>query len=38
MKGFVVEKDTPGFVATKIENKASLRTVQNADIVLTGAG
>ena len=35
VKGFVVEKDTPGFVATKIENKASLRTVQNADIVLT---
>ncbi len=35
VKGFVIEKDTPGFVATKIENKASLRTVQNADIVLT---
>ena len=33
VKGFVVEKDTPGFVATKIENKASLRTVQNADII-----
>ena len=35
VKGFIVEKGTPGFVATKIENKASLRTVQNADIVLT---
>jgi glutaryl-CoA dehydrogenase len=33
--GFVVEKDTPGFVATKIENKIALRTVQNADITLT---
>jgi glutaryl-CoA dehydrogenase len=35
VKCFVVDKGTPGFVATKIENKASLRTVQNADIVLT---
>jgi glutaryl-CoA dehydrogenase len=35
VKCFVVEKDTPGFVATKIENKVSLRTVQNADIELT---
>lgn len=34
VKGFVVEKDTPGFVATKIERKLSLRTVQNADIAL----
>ncbi len=34
VKGFVVEKGSPGFTATKIENKASLRTVQNADIVL----
>lgn len=33
--GFVVDKDTPGFVATKIENKIALRIVQNADIVLT---
>jgi glutaryl-CoA dehydrogenase len=33
--GFVVEKDTPGFEATKIENKIALRTVQNADITLT---
>src|SRR6195952_663062 len=36
VKGFVVEKDTPGFTATKIERKLALRTVQNADIVLTG--
>jgi glutaryl-CoA dehydrogenase len=33
--GFVVEKDTPGFVATRIEHKIALRTVQNADIELT---
>jgi glutaryl-CoA dehydrogenase len=32
--GFVVEKGTPGFIATKIENKIGLRMVQNADIVL----
>src|ERR1700709_2756446 len=32
--GFVVEKGTPGFTATKIENKFALRIVQNADIVL----
>ncbi|WP_028932600.1 acyl-CoA dehydrogenase family protein [Pseudonocardia spinosispora] len=35
VKGFVVEKDTPGFVPTKIEGKIALRSVQNADIVLT---
>ncbi|MFI5938331.1 acyl-CoA dehydrogenase family protein [Actinoplanes sp. NPDC051494] len=35
VKGFVVEKDTPGFTATKIENKIALRIVQNADITLT---
>jgi glutaryl-CoA dehydrogenase len=35
VKGFVVEKDTPGFVARKIERKLALRTVQNADIELT---
>jgi glutaryl-CoA dehydrogenase len=35
VKGFVVEKGTPGFVATKIEGKIALRTVQNADIALT---
>ena len=34
--GFVVEKDTPGFRATKIENKMALRIVQNADILLDG--
>ncbi|MHA6782860.1 acyl-CoA dehydrogenase family protein [Pseudonocardia saturnea] len=36
VKGFVVEKDNPGMTTSKIENKVSLRTVQNADIVLTG--
>ncbi|WP_261808978.1 acyl-CoA dehydrogenase family protein [Nonomuraea sp. C10] len=36
VKGFVVEKGTPGFEATRIENKIALRTVQNADITLTG--
>ena len=35
VKGFVVEKGTDGFVATKIERKLALRTVQNADITLT---
>ncbi|HRD86516.1 MAG TPA: AIR synthase-related protein, partial [Rubrivivax sp.] len=30
----VVEKDTPGFTATKILHKAALRGVPNADIVL----
>jgi glutaryl-CoA dehydrogenase len=35
VKGFVVEKDVPGLTATKIENKMALRTVQNADILLT---
>jgi glutaryl-CoA dehydrogenase len=34
VKGFVVEKGTPGFQATKIENKIALRSVQNADIAL----
>ena len=32
--GFVVEKGTPGFTATKIDGKIALRIVQNADIVL----
>ncbi|MBU2668485.1 acyl-CoA dehydrogenase family protein [Actinoplanes bogorensis] len=36
VKGFVVRGDAPGFAATKIENKIALRTVQNADITLTG--
>jgi glutaryl-CoA dehydrogenase len=34
VKGFLVDTGTPGFRATKIENKISLRTVQNADITL----
>lgn len=34
VKGFIVPTDTPGFTATKIVNKQSLRIVQNADIVL----
>ena len=35
VKGFVVEKDTPGFVTTKQEDKIALRVVQNAEIELT---
>jgi glutaryl-CoA dehydrogenase len=35
VKGFLVTTDTPGFSATKIEDKISLRAVQNADIVLS---
>ncbi|BCY12571.1 acyl-CoA dehydrogenase family protein [Actinoplanes sp. L3-i22] len=35
VKGFVVPGGTPGFTATKIENKIALRIVQNADITLT---
>jgi glutaryl-CoA dehydrogenase len=34
VKGFVVEKGTPGFHATKIEGKIALRAVQNANITL----
>lgn len=34
VKGFLVDTTLPGFSATKIENKISLRTVQNADIAL----
>lgn len=34
VKGFLVDTALTGFSATKIENKISLRTVQNADIVL----
>jgi glutaryl-CoA dehydrogenase len=34
VKGFIVEKDTPGFTATKMEHKIALRAVQNADITL----
>ena len=36
VKGFLVAKGTPGFTATRIEDKIALRTVQNADIVLQG--
>lgn len=32
VKGFIVHKDTPGFTTKKIENKLSLRIVQNAEI------
>ncbi|MCX8252824.1 Acyl-CoA dehydrogenase [Beijerinckiaceae bacterium RH AL1] len=35
VKGFIVEKGTPGFVAEKIEHKLALRVVQNALITLT---
>jgi glutaryl-CoA dehydrogenase len=35
VKGFLVPTSTPGFAASKIENKQALRIVQNADIVLT---
>ncbi|RPF20410.1 acyl-CoA dehydrogenase family protein [Myceligenerans xiligouense] len=36
VKGFLVRQGTPGFTATKIERKQSLRIVQNADITLEG--
>ncbi|MFD8076721.1 acyl-CoA dehydrogenase family protein [Streptomyces sp. NPDC059718] len=36
VKGFVVEKGTPGFVPEKIQGKIALRIVQNAEITLTG--
>jgi glutaryl-CoA dehydrogenase len=36
VKGFVVEKDTPGFTTTKLEDKMALRVVQNALITLDG--
>src|SRR3954468_4347805 len=35
VKAFLVEKDTDGFVPTKMEHKIALRAVQNADITLT---
>ncbi len=35
VKTFVVDKGTPGFTASKIEDKFALRTVQNADLVFT---
>jgi glutaryl-CoA dehydrogenase len=34
VKGFIVRTDSPGFTAKKIEDKQSLRIVQNADITL----
>jgi glutaryl-CoA dehydrogenase len=34
VKGFLVPTDTPGWSASKIENKQALRIVQNADITL----
>ncbi|MFJ1765464.1 acyl-CoA dehydrogenase family protein [Amycolatopsis sp. NPDC088138] len=36
VKGFVVEKDMPGFVPEKIEGKIAFRIVENAEITLTG--
>jgi glutaryl-CoA dehydrogenase len=36
VKTFVVEQGTPGFTASKIEDKFALRTVQNADLTFTG--
>jgi glutaryl-CoA dehydrogenase len=35
VKGFLVQPDSSGFTATKMEHKIALRAVQNADIVLT---
>ena len=35
VKGFIVPTSTPGYEATKIQGKVSLRMVQNADITLT---
>ncbi|QWF77252.1 acyl-CoA dehydrogenase family protein [Amycolatopsis sp. CA-230715] len=35
VKGFVVEKGTPGFVPVKIEHKIAFRIVENAEITLT---
>jgi glutaryl-CoA dehydrogenase len=36
VKGFVVEKGTPGFAATKMRDKIALRVVQNAHLTLDG--
>jgi acyl-CoA oxidase len=33
VNAFIVRKGTPGFTATKIDNKIALRCVQNADMV-----
>jgi glutaryl-CoA dehydrogenase len=35
VKGFVVEKGTPGFTAEKMAGKLTLRTVQNAELTFT---
>ena len=35
VKAFVVEKDDPGYAASKITGKVALKMVQNADITLT---
>jgi glutaryl-CoA dehydrogenase len=35
VKGFLVEKGTPGFAPSKMTHKIALRAVQSADIVLT---
>jgi len=35
VKGFLVQPESGGFTATKMEHKIALRAVQNADIVLT---
>lgn len=35
VKGFVVQKGSPGFVPVKIENKFAFRIVENAEITLT---
>jgi glutaryl-CoA dehydrogenase len=36
VKGFVVEKGTPGFAASKMRDKIALRVVQNAELTLEG--
>ncbi|HYH51687.1 MAG TPA: acyl-CoA dehydrogenase family protein [Acidimicrobiia bacterium] len=36
VKGFLIEKDTPGFSTEKMEHKIALRAVQNAIITLDG--
>lgn len=35
VKGFIVPQDAPGYAATSIAGKGSLRIIQNADITLT---
>ncbi|MET4060371.1 glutaryl-CoA dehydrogenase [Arthrobacter sp. UYP6] len=36
IRGFLLDASLPGVCRTRIENKTALRTVQNADITLTG--